>query len=275
MSEKIRILAVGDVIGRPGRRLLKKAAPILKRHFAYDALVVNVENAAGGFGMTPEVYREFLAMDVDIMTSGNHIYDKKGYASWFPDADRLLRPENFPPNSPGKGYDVFTLACGARLGVANLIGRVFMKTYDCPFRAADEIIPRIREQTPMILVDFHGEATSEKMGLGHYLSGRISAFWGTHTHVPTADARLLGKHTGYQTDLGMTGAYDSVIGMEKESVIEGFLTLNRSPFQVAKSDVRLGGSLIDLDPVSGRCLSIKGLFLSEPELDAIAAGESA
>jgi len=268
-SERIRVLAVGDVIGRPGRKFLKNALPILKEKLEYDALVVNVENAAGGFGMTPEVYREFLAMDIHSMTSGNHIYDKKGYAEWFPNAPRLVRPLNFPPGSPGQGFQVVELPGGHKLVVLNLIARVFMKTYDCPFRAADAILPELREISPMIVVDFHGEATSEKMALGWHLTGRTSFVWGTHTHCPTADGRILKDFTGYQSDLGMTGPYDSVIGMVKEPVIKGFLTLERSPFTVAKHDIRLGACVFDLDPTTGRCLAMKSLFLSEKELGSV------
>ncbi len=273
-NHRVRVLAVGDVIGRPGRRFLKKALPILKERLSFDALVVNVENSAGGFGLTPEVYREFIAMDIHSMTSGNHIYDKKGYADWFPDASRLVRPLNFPPNSPGQGYQVVDLPGGQKLVVLNLIGRVFMKSYDCPFRAADEILPKLREISPMIVVDFHGEATSEKMALGWRLAGKASFVWGTHTHCPTADGRILNHFTGYQSDLGMTGPYDSVIGMAKEPVIKGFLTLERSPFTVAKHDVRLGACVFDLDPNTGKCLALKSLFLSEEELSSVQPPEN-
>ena len=272
-SGSIRVLAVGDVIGRPGRKLLREALPILAKAYNYDCSVVNVENAAGGFGMTPDTYKEFLNMNIDCMTSGNHIYDKKGTDGWILDTDRLLRPENFPPSNPGRGSMIVELEGGVKLAVANLIGRVFMKTYDCPFRAADEMIPRLREETPLILVDFHGEATSEKMAMGWYLSKRVSGVWGTHTHCPTADARILDEFTGYQSDLGMTGPYDSIIGMQKQPVIDGFLSLGRSPFQVAKHDNRLGGCLYDLDMETGRCVGIKSLFLSEQELRDIDAAE--
>lgn len=265
----LRILAVGDVIGRPGRRLLERMLPALKTRYQYDLSVVNVENAAGGFGMLEDTYREFLGMGVNIMTSGNHIYDKKGGETWMGDATRMLVPANWPPGAPGLGYNLFDCGGGQKLAVLNLIGRTFMRPYDCPFRAADEIVPQLQAVTPLILVDFHAEATSEKAALGWHLTGRISALWGTHTHVPTADARILDRHTGYQTDLGMTGAYDSVIGMTKEPVIEGFLSQNRLRFEVAKNDCRLGGCLLDLDRATGACVAIKSLFLAESELDQI------
>ncbi|CAM2066203.1 YmdB family metallophosphoesterase [Sulfidibacter corallicola] len=272
-SGEIRVLAVGDVVGRPGRRFLAGALPVLKAAYQYDVCVVNVENAAGGFGMMSDTYREFLGMEIDIMTSGNHIYDKKDAEGWMNDATRMLVPENWPPGSPGRGYGVYTVAGGVRLGVLNLIGRTFMRSYDCPFRAADRVLPELLEETPLVLVDFHAEATSEKGAMGWYLAGRASAVWGTHTHVPTADARILEGHTGYQTDLGMTGSYDSVIGMVKEPVIEGFLTQNRSRFEVAKDDPRLGGSIMDLDVATGKCTAIEGIFACAESLKQLKVAE--
>ena len=265
-KNSIRVLAVGDIIGRPGRRFLREHLPLLRSVYDLDRVIVNVENAAGGFGVTWEIYQEFLAMGVDYMTSGNHIFDKKGYETWFDRASLLLRPENFPPGAAGKGSGFMTLSGDLKLAVVNIIGRVFMKSYDCPFRAVDNLLDQIRPVTPLILVDFHAETTSEKMAMGWHLAGRVSAVWGTHTHVPTADGRILDGFTGYQTDLGMTGSYQSVIGMERDPVIEGFLTLNRARFTVAKDDVRLGGSLFDLDLETGRCLAVEGLFLSAEEL---------
>ena len=269
IDDWVRVLAVGDVVGRPGRRFLKRALPILKKRYGYDALVVNVENAAGGFGMTPEIYDEFLDMGIDVMTSGNHIFDKKGTETWIGETERLLRPVNFPPGTAGGGSQVFELENGSRLGVVNLMGRTFMKPYDCPFRAADDCLEKLKAQTPMVLVDFHGEATSEKMAMGWYVAGRASAVWGTHTHVPTADARILDNYTGFQSDLGMTGPYDSIIGMTKEPVLEGFLTLNRSRFEVAKGDPRLGGCILDIEQQTGRCVQLKSIFLDARQLDQI------
>ena len=263
-AQHLRIFAVGDVIGRPGRRFLEEALPRLKKTYDWDVLIVNVENAAGGFGMTPEVYEEFQTMGVDCMTSGNHIFDKKGYETWMPDASKLLRPFNMPPGAVGQG--VMSLEHqGTRISVLNLIGRTFMKAYDCPFRGADTALKEI--ESDVIIVDFHGEATSEKMALGHYLSKRVSLMWGTHTHVPTADARILDGHTGYLTDLGMTGPYDSVIGMKKEPIIESFISLERSRFEPAKDDVRIGGCIADIDRGTGACTFIQGLFLSEDDLE--------
>lgn len=271
IDDWIRVLAVGDVIGRPGRKFLRRALPILKRKYDFDALVVNVENAAGGFGMTPEVYQEFEKMGIDVMTSGNHIFDKKGTETWIDETEKLLRPENYPPGTAGRGCGVFQLPSGDRLGVLNIMGRTFMKPYDCPFRTVDEVLPRLKKETPLVLIDFHCEATSEKMALGWYASKRASAVWGTHTHVPTADARILDQYTGFQTDLGMTGPYNSVIGMLKEPVINGFVTLNRSRFEVAKDDPRLAGCLFDLDRQTGACIQLKSIFLDARQLDQIAS----
>ena len=268
----IRILAVGDIIGRPGRRLLGKTLPALTAAYDIDGTVVNVENAAGGFGMTRDIYREFDEMGIDCQTSGNHIFDKKGYEEWILWAPKLLRPENFTPGSAGKGFGLYTLGNGVKIGVVNLIARTFMKPYDCPFRAAEPIVEALLKETPIVLVDFHGEATSEKMAMGWFLAGRVSAVWGTHTHVPTADARILNDHTGYITDLGMTGPYDSIIGMNKHPVIRGFLTLGRTRFEVAKDDVRLGGCLFDIDQETGRCAAVEGVFLSAAELQNINRG---
>jgi len=271
-SQSLRFLAVGDIVGRPGRRLLAQALPVFKTVFACDQLIVNVENAAGGFGMTRDIYREFLDLGVDVMTSGNNIFDKNDYPEWFPLAAKLLRPENFPPGTVGRGYDFFETAGGIKFAVINLIGRVFMKTYDCPFRAADRVLAEVSAETPIILVDFHAEATSEKEALAWYLSRRISAFWGTQTHVPTADARILDDFTGYITDLGMTGAHDSVIGMVKEPVINGFLTLERTRFDVARDDPRIGCCIFDIDIASGRCLAVRSFFLTPDQLGDIKAG---
>lgn len=265
----LRVLAVGDIVGRPGRRFLKESLPILRDATQFDALVVNVENAAGGFGLTEDVYQELELLDIDCMTSGNHIFDKKGYEDWMDCAPSLLRPENFPQGSVGRGSTIVPLGNGLKLGVINIIGRTFMKPYDCPFRAVDEVLDEMRAETPLILVDFHAEATSEKMAMGWYVSRRASAFWGTHTHVPTNDFRVLENHTGFITDLGMTGPYDSVIGMEKTNVIEGFVTLGRARFDVAKKDPRLGGCLFDLDPETGRCLWLQGLFLGTDDMEQI------
>lgn len=267
-QQAMRFLALGDVIGRPGRKILSTALPILRRVTECDGVIVNVENAAGGFGVTPETYEEFLDMEIDVMTSGNHVFDKKGFEDWMDRAGRLLRPANFPAGTVGKGYDIFEIA-GRKVGVVNVMGRVFMKAFDCPFHAVDHAIEEIEKETHIIFVDIHAEATSEKNAMGWYCAGRVSGVWGTHTHVPTADARILDEFTGYQTDLGMTGPYNSVIGMAVDPVIEGFLSAYRNRFEPAKGDLRVGGCMYDIDPESGKCLGIQGFLLSEKELQRL------
>ena len=268
----LRVLAIGDVVGKPGRRILSKALPLLKATYHCDIAVVNVENAAGGFGITHDTYREFKEMPIDCMTSGNHIFDKRGYEDWLPHTSLLIRPINFPPHALGCGFRTFQTEQGFRYAVVNAIGRVFMKSYDCPFRAMDLVLDHLEaEGIRMVLVDFHAEATSEKLAMAWYLAERVTAIWGTHTHVPTADARILKDFTGYISDLGMTGAYDSVIGMKKESIIQGFLTLEKADFEVAKNDLRVGGCFFDVDMVSGACLALEGFLLSAQDIEQIQA----
>ncbi|MCB1041686.1 MAG: YmdB family metallophosphoesterase [Acidobacteria bacterium] len=267
-QERLRIMAIGDVIGRTGRQLLKRRLHQLREQLEVDVVVANAENCAGGFGVTQDAYKELIKAGVDYMTSGNHVYDKKGTENWLDQADRLVRPINFPPGSHGHPFILDTMTSGHRIAIVNPIGRVFMKTYDCPFRAMENWLNEFRNQADLVLVDMHAEATSEKMAMGQYLAGQVSAVWGTHTHVPTADARLLGT-TGYVTDLGMTGAYDSVIGMEKESVIAGFFDLKRRPFEVAKNDPRISFCIFDVTPVNGRCIHIQSHVYSMDQLEEI------
>ncbi len=272
MEETIRVLAIGDVIGRPGRQLVKQWVQPLREARHIDLVVANVENAAGGFGVTRDAYDEILRAGVDCMTSGNHIYDKRGFETWLDDAEHIVRPLNFPGNTPGRTSVIETLSSGFRVAVVNPIGRVFMKNYDCPFRAMDAWLEDIAGEADIILVDMHAEASSEKMAMGWFLSGRVSVVWGTHTHVPTADARLLDNRTGYITDLGMTGPYDSVIGMKREPVIEGFLDMMRRPFDVAKNDPRMGLCFFDIDAKSGRCLKIESVLGTAEVLESICNG---
>ncbi|PIE02511.1 MAG: TIGR00282 family metallophosphoesterase [Acidobacteria bacterium] len=263
----VKVLSIGDVLGRPGRRIIREFLPAIKNKWELDCVVANIENAAGGFGITHKVYSELKRHGVDLMTSGNHIYDKPETRTWIDDTPDLIRPMNFPPGSPGQDQACFTTASGVVIKVINLIGRVFMKPYDCPFRAADNWFNG-QEKDYITLVDFHAEATSEKQAMGWYLAERASAVWGTHTHVPTNDARILNQHTGFMTDLGMTGPYDSVIGMKIPAVLDGFLTLNRTRFEVASGDLRLGGCLFEFDSASRKCRSIQSVHLSYQDLKA-------
>ena len=254
----MNILMVGDVFGEPGRRALQTLLPRLKREHAIDVTVVNVENAAAGFGVTPQLCRDFLDQGVDVMTSGNHIWDKKEIIAYIAKENLLLRPANFPVGTPGSGH--VTVKSGPhRVAVLNLMGRVFMQPNDCPFRKADEIVPELRRETPVVVVDMHCEATSESQAMGWYLDGRVSAVVGTHRHVQTADERILPGGTAYITDLGMTGPVDSVIGVDKAIILERFLTQMPVKFEPAKGPAALHGVVIAVDPETGRASGIQRL----------------
>jgi len=261
---------IGDIVGGPGRRITKRALPVVFERHDIDYCVANVENAAGGFGVTRDIADELLDMGIDCMTSGNHIWDKReilGFMDLFP---QLLRPDNYPAQQPGRGYHV---GKGKRSGTPvltlNLTGRVFMNgSIDDPFRRADELLEKLAEQAKVIVVDFHGEATSEKNAMGHYLDGRVAAVVGTHTHVPTCDHRVLSGGTAFCTDLGMTGPYDSVIGVDKQTIIQRFLTGMPSRFQTAKGDPRFAAAVIGVDPETGRATGIERMLLGDEDLPA-------
>jgi len=252
----VNILFIGDVFGKPGRRAVRGILPTLRRELPVDFCVANGENAAAGAGITADTAEELFAAGVDVLTGGNHTFDRKeGHALIERDL-RLLRPANYPPGVPGRGVGVYP--CGERrIAVVNLIGRVFLLQADDPFRAADEILESLTNVTPMILVDFHAEATSEKLAMGWYLDGRASLVIGTHTHVATADERILPRGTAYQTDAGMTGPHDSIIGVRKELALEKLRMLTPVKFQPAEGDVRLHGVWVKCDPETGRALQVK------------------
>jgi metallophosphoesterase (TIGR00282 family) len=263
VTKPITVLAVGDVYGEPGRRALLALLPGLKREHEVDCTVVNVENAAAGFGVTPQIARAFLAGGVDVMTSGNHIWDKREIVEYIARENLLLRPANYPSGTPGAGF-IVVKAGPHKVAVLNLMGRVFLPTLDCPFRKADLELPRLREETPIIVVDMHGEATSEKQAMGWYLAGRVSAVVGTHSHVQTADERILPGGTAFLTDLGMTGPVDSVIGVDRELAIQRFLSQMPNRFEPAKGPTALCGAVIRIDPESGKALEIQRLQVPLP-----------
>src|SRR2546422_8758525 len=252
----MNVLMVGDIFGDSGRAALTKLLPRLRQQHAIDVAVVNIENAAGGFGVTPQIARTVLeAGGVDVLTSGNHIWDKKEIIPYIGKENLLLRPANFPVGTPGSGY--ITVKAGPhRVAVLNLMGRVFMNPIDCPFRTADEIVPELRKDTPVVLVDMHAEATSESVAMGWYLDGRVSAVVGTHRHVQTADERVLPGGTAYITDLGMTGPTDGVIGVDKDLILQRFLTQMPVRFEAAKGPAALHGVVITVDPETGRASDI-------------------
>ena len=254
----MNILMVGDVYGESGRAAVAKLLPRLRREHAIDFCVVNVENAAGGFGVTAPIARQILESGADVMTSGNHIWDKKEIVPYIVKENLLLRPANFPAGTPGTGH--VTVKCGPhRVAVVNLMGRVFMLPIDCPFRKADELVPELRSETPIVLVDMHCEATSESLAMGWYLAGRVSAVVGTHRHVQTADERILPGGTAYITDLGLTGPTDGVIGVDRDQIIQRFLQQMPIRFETAKGPAALQGVVIVVDPDTGRSSSIRRL----------------
>jgi metallophosphoesterase (TIGR00282 family) len=251
------VLFVADVIGSPGRRTVTQLLRLVRRDVAADAVVLNGENAAGGFGITPEIVREFLDLGVDVITTGNHVWDKKEILPVLDSEPRLLRPANYPPGNPGRGHVVVPVA-GARLAVLNLQGRTFMAPIDDPFRAADALLERLRGEADAVVVDFHAEATSEKQALALYLDGRVAAVVGTHTHVQTADERVLPKGTARLSDLGMTGGMDGVIGMKPEISIERQVTQTRGErMQPADGDLHLQGAVVEIDTARGTARSIE------------------
>jgi metallophosphoesterase (TIGR00282 family) len=261
----LRLLFVGDVIGKPGRRAVQNILPRLVDHHRTDYVVVNIENAAGGFGVTPDVLDEFSDLPIDCYTTGNHIWDKREVYDLLDSNRRLLRPANYPQGNPGKGVYVGETAAGIPVAVLNLEGRVFMDDLDSPFLVADRLIAELDRKVKVIFVDFHAEATSEKQAMGFYLDGRVSAVVGTHTHVPTADERVLPNGTGLLTDVGMTGPYESVIGMRADKVLKRFLLQTPSSFEVAKRDVRLAAVLIDIDEKTGKARGLERLLVPDKQ----------
>jgi len=262
MPDNIRILFLGDIIGRPGRRALQRHLSRLRKKHDPHLIVANGENSAGGIGITEQVGRELLER-VDALTSGNHIWDKKDALTYLDEERRILRPANYPSPCPGKGVGVYTDGLGRKIGILNLQGRVFMEPIDCPFRRADEEISLLSRETSVILVDLHAEATSEKQALGWYLDGRVSAVVGTHTHVQTADERILPQGTAFITDLGMVGGSDTVIGIRRDQAMQRFLTGRPQRFEPEKQGSRVEGVCIEIDPDTGRALSITREMLIE------------
>jgi metallophosphoesterase (TIGR00282 family) len=257
MNETIRILLVGDVVGKPGRETFREIFPRLKEREDIHFTVVNAENVAGGSGLTEKAVSRLLDGGADVLTAGDHVWRNKEIFDFIDSQPRLLRPANFPPGSPGRGSGVFAASSGVEVGVINLLGRVFMKPIDCPFRQADREIESLKRRTKIILVDFHAEATSEKQALGYHCAGRVSALFGTHTHVPTADEQILEGGTAYITDLGMTGPAESILGREIAPVLQAFTTGLPAYFAVAGGRSVLEGAIIEADPATGQALSIR------------------
>lgn len=260
----MKVLVVGDVVGNPGRKTLK--AYLDKYKSNYDFIIVNGENAAAGFGITAKLCDEILDWGVNVITSGNHIWDKKEIYDYLDRSNRVLRPHNYPNGVPGTGYTILKDKKGNKIAVVSLQGRVFMPPIDCPFTVANPLIEEIRKECKHIIIDFHAEATSEKLALANYLDGKVSVVYGTHTHVQTADNKILLEGTGYISDVGMTGSDNGIIGMNKESIIPKFLTALPQKFEIAEGKERINGLDIELDDETGECIKIERINLSLIEL---------
>jgi len=259
----MNILFIGDIIGAPGRSIVKEFLPKIKEEYNICFTIANVENSAGGFGITPQVLNELFSYGIDVGTSGNHIWDKKEIMQVIDLEERLLRPANYPDGVAGRGSNVFTTKDGYKIGVLNLEGRVYLHNLNCPFNVAKLEIKKLKEKTNIIIIDFHAEVTSEKIALGWYLDGEVSAVIGTHTHIQTADEVILTHGTAYITDVGMTGPYDSVIGIKKEIALQRFLFQLPIKFEVASNKVKLCGVVIDIDVDSGKAVSIQRISIDK------------
>ena len=269
----MKLLFIGDIVGRPGRELLRKGLRALIDHHGADFVIANVENSAAGFGVTKDICDTFLEWGVDVMTSGNHIWDKKEALDYIAGERRMLRPANYPAGVPGRGGYLAQTGDGRAVGVVNVMGRVFMTPIDDPFQVVLREIEALRARTRVIVVDFHAEATSEKVAMGWHLDGKVTLVVGTHTHVQTADERILPKGTAYLTDAGMTGPHDSIIGMEIEPSLGRFLNAMPSRFEPASANARLNGVLVEADEKTGRALAVTRISYSEKELTELAAHE--
>jgi len=265
----VRLLFIGDIVGRPGRDIVKRGARLLARRLGADLVVANGENAAAGAGITRENADDIFKAGVHVITGGNHSWDKREAIEFIDREPRLLRPANYPAGTPGRGHIVVDTADGVRVGIISLMGRVFLSTLDDPFVVVERELAEVRSQgATVVLLDFHAEATSEKIALSWWLDGRVTAIIGTHTHVQTADERLLPGGTACLTDVGMTGPHDGVIGMDREGVIARFRTGMPARFEPASGDVRLHGALVTADPVTGRATAIERIAVTNDQIEA-------
>ena len=253
----MRILFIGDIVGKPGRQAIEGILQKLISDYRIEFTIANGENAAGGMGITPTIAIDILDLGVDVLTSGNHIWAKKEIIPFLDEENRILRPANYPAQVPGRGSGVYSLRNGGKIGILNLEGRVFMRNLDCPFRVGEKEIETLKQQTNIIIVDFHAEATSEKMAMGWFLNGKVSAILGTHTHVQTSDERILHEGTAYITDVGMTGPLASVIGIRKQVALQRLLTQIPWKFDVATEEVELQGVVVEIDSKTGKSKNIE------------------
>lgn len=265
----MKILFLGDIVGEPGRKLVKRVLPRLREKLALGLVVANAENAAGGSGLDPRCYHQLASAGIDAVTMGDHVYKKKEIFSLFEEGFPICKPANFPPEAPGPDHLLVTAADGTKVAIISLLGRMFMRPVDCPFHAVDRILETIGKKAKVVLVDIHAEATSDKQCVLRHLVGRVSAVMGTHTHVPTADAAVFPPGTAYITDVGMTGPYDSVIGRRFDRVLHATTTFEPKPFDVATGDPRISGALLEVDPDTGRALAIDLVHWDRARLDAL------
>ena len=261
----MRILHIGDIVGKPGRRIVRQAVPALRERESLDFVVANGENAAGGTGITADNFQELIKAQVDCITLGDHIYRRKQISRVLEKDSRIVKPANFPASAPGRNWTTLTARNDIPVAVFSLLGRVFMRPVDCPWQAADRVLQEIPASTKVILLDFHAEATSDKQVMGRYLDGRVSSVLGTHTHVTTADEQILPGGTAFQCDIGMTGPHESILGRRIDRVTETTLSFYPSQFDVADGDVRLMGTIVEIDEITGKATSIRRLVVTEEE----------
>lgn len=267
---QIRVLCVGDIVGRPGRTFLALALPAMAKIHAFDLVVVNAENAAGGSGLTPQIFEKLMHYGVDVVTLGDHCYRRHELNELLGREERIVRPANFPPGAMGRGSTIVTAANGVSVGIIVVQGRIYMKPMDCPFRMVDAMVNELKHKVNIILVEMHAEATSEKIAMGWYLDGRVALVFGTHTHVPTADAGILPKGTAYITDLGMTGPYDSVLGRDKIKVLKSLTTGMPNMYNIAEGDLRIGALAVTIDCDTGRAVAVEQMILNEKAIETMA-----
>ncbi|OGW36870.1 MAG: metallophosphoesterase [Nitrospirae bacterium RBG_13_39_12] len=260
----MKVLFIGDIVGKVGRTTSKALIPTVVDRYKVDLVIANGENAAGGFGITDKTANEIFSSGAHIITTGNHVWDKKEFISQISKEDRVLRPLNYPPGTPGYGSILYTLHNGKKAAVIDLSGRVFMSNIDCPFRTAKDEVEKLGKLTKVVIIDFHAEATSEKIAFGYFMDGKVSAVIGTHTHVQTADEKILPGGTAYITDVGMTGPYNSIIGIEKEQIIQRFLTNMPTRFETAKGDGIFSAIVLEIDDKTGKCTALQRLQLRYP-----------
>ncbi|MCA9221513.1 MAG: TIGR00282 family metallophosphoesterase [Planctomycetales bacterium] len=266
----MRILLIGDIVGKPGRKIVRQALAMLRERESLDLVIANAENSADGSGLTPKIYNELTRAGVDAITLGDHIYRRNEITETLNKAANVVKPANFPQQAAGRDWMVVTAGDGTRVAVFSLLGRVFMRPVDCPFRAAERVLAELPSDVRVRVLDFHAEATSDMQLMGRFLDGRVSAVLGTHTHVATADEQIFPGGTGFQCDVGMTGPYESILGRKIDRVMETTLNFTPTYFEVATGDVRLSGTIIDVDAVTGRCTGIQRLVVRGEDLPATA-----